>query len=462
MLKNKLNSTFAANMAQPRSRTRDLSRLFSAPVNFGDTNRDDSKSYGYPDALTFDLMYNAYNRGGFFKAVVDIVPERCFSEHPTVIDGADEDTEQDSAFEVAFKEFARKYDFWRVMREAFKQSRLGNYSTIVPIFTETSADAKLTDELTSARNVLAINPFYQTQCHGATEYVSDYFDKDWNKPKWYELYPSALSDSQSTNAEQRNLHRSRVFVVTNAVGAQIEGTPALEAPFNALFDCNKIRGASAEGYRKNAKQRTVMSANDPKAAQAMSAKKEEIDQAIDDFENGVNNYLKLAGSSVSSLQSDLADPTGAFTIAMQEACAAQRIPVTELIGFMTGERSSTENSSAFNKRLRSEQNNEYGPTIIKFLQWLVDLGVLPQPNDEITIKWPDISEPTKSEKLANAKSMIEQNKLAYESQEEEPWTTEEIREAAGADKEKPRSEYETLEPKSELTLDDMTDENQAD
>ena len=70
MLKNKLNSTFAANMAQPRSRTRDLSRLFSAPVNFGDTNRDDSKSYGYPDALTFDLMYNAYNRGGFFKAVV--------------------------------------------------------------------------------------------------------------------------------------------------------------------------------------------------------------------------------------------------------------------------------------------------------------------------------------------------------------------------------------------------------
>ncbi|AKA61177.1 putative portal protein [Pseudoalteromonas phage H103] len=199
-----------------------------------------------------------------------------------------------------------------------------------------------------------------------------------------------------------------------------------------------------------------MSANDPKAAQAMAAKKEEVDQAIDDFENGINNYLKLAGSSVSSLQSNLADPTGAFTIAMQEACAAQRIPVTELIGFMTGERSSTENSSAFSKRLRSEQNNEYAPTIIKFLQWLVDLGVLPEPNDEIKIKWPDIAEPTRTEKLANAKAMVEMNKIAYEAQEEEPWTMEEIREAAGADKEKPKSEYETLEPKDELTLDENT------
>jgi len=461
MSMNKLNKTFTANMQRSSGRSARLTKLFSAPVNFGDTNRDDSKSYGYPDDITFDVMYNAYKRGGFFTALVDIVPERCLSEMPTIIDGDDEDTEQDTVFEIEFKKFAKRFDFWRLMRESFKQSRLGTYSTIVPVFTERESGAKLDLPLFRAADIVAINPFYQVECSGSDDYVSDYFDKDWNKPKYYELSPSELAGRTTTNAQQINLHRSRVFVVTNAVGAQIEGTPVLEAAFNALFDCNKIRGAAAEGYRKNAKQRTVMSADNAEAARAMAAKKDDIDQAIDDFENGINNYLKLAGSSVNTLQSNLADPTGAFTIAMQEACASQRIPVTELIGFMTGERSSTENSSAFSKRLRSEQNNEYGPTIIKFLEWLVDVGILPAPTNEIKIKWPDISEPSKSEKLASAKIMVDANKAAYDAREEAPFTVEEIREVAGCDKEKPDSDYDMADPKTDLMLDD-SDENAQD
>ena len=464
MFKNYLSKTFAANMAQPKSHRRNLNHLFSAPVNFGDTNRDDSKSYGYPDFITFEHMYNAYNRGGFFKAIVDIRPERCFSEAPSVIDGDDEDTEQDTAFEIAFREFNKKFNFWNVMREAFKYSRVGNYATIVPIFTERGEKPDLKAPLMRAADILALNPFYQPQCEGASDYVSDYFDKDWNKPKYYELNPSALESMQTTNAEQYNLHRSRVFVVTNAVGAQIEGTPALEAAFNALFDANKIRGASSEGYRKNAQQRGIISAKNDKAAQTMSNPQNmtALDEKIDDWINNFNSVLSSGGVDFQSVQSNITDPTGAFTIAIQEACAAERIPVTELIGFMTGERSSTENSSAFSKSLRSTQNNEYAPTIIKFLEWLVELGVLPKPSNEIKIKWPDIAEPSKSEKLANAKTMIEANKLAYDAREEAPFTVEEIREAAGNDKEKPETEYELDDPKDELTLDDVTDENTPD
>ena len=456
----KLNKTFKANMKRSSGRLTVLDKMFSSPVDFGDTNRDDSKSYGYPDSITFEIMYNAYKRGGFFNALVDIIPERCFSEVPTVIDGEDEDTEQDTEFEAEFKKFAKRFDFWRLMRESFKQSRLGSYSTIVPVFTERDSGAKLSSPLFRAASVVAINPFYQVECSGSYDYVSDYFDKDWNKPESYKLSPSQLAGRATTNASEIDLHRSRVFVVTNAVGAQIEGTPVLEAAFNALFDCNKIRGSSAEGYRKNAKQRTVMSADNAEAARAMAAKKADIDQAIDDFENGINNYLKLAGSSVSTLQSNLADPSGAFTIAMQEACASQRIPVTELIGFMTGERSSTENSSAFSKRLRSEQNNEYGPTIVKFLEWLVGVGILPAPKNEIKIKWPDISEPSKSEKLANAKIMIDANKAAYDARDESPFTVEEIREVAGCNKEKPSSDYDAPNPKNDLKLDNRDEDTQ--
>lgn len=463
MSKNYLNKTFAANMAQPKSHRRNMNHLFSAPVNFGDTNRDDSKSYGYPDYITFEHMYNLHKRNGFAKAMINKVVNRCFIENPTIIDGdADTRGKTPTAFEKAVDELNKKFKLFNVIKEAEKYARVGNYATIVPVFKERSK-TELTDEIGRVSGLVSINPFYQVECKGSTDYVSDYFDKDWNKPKYYELNTAALSDRRTTNAEQINIHRSRVFVVTNAVGAQIEGTPVLEAPFNALFDANKIRGSSAEGSRKNAKQRTVMSADDPKAIQAMGAKKEEIDQSIDDFENGINNYLKLGGSKVYTLQSNLADPTGAFNIALQEAFASDEVPMTEMIGFMTGERSSEENSKGLNKYLKSKQTNEFGPRMISIYEWFVDLGLLPAPsNGSINVVWPDISEPSKSEKLANSKSMIEDNKTAYDAREEAPWTTEEIREAGGADKDKPATQYELEMPKDELTLDDVTDEDTPD
>ena len=137
---------------------------------------------------------------------------------------------------------------------------------------------------------------------------------------------------------------------------------------------------------------------------------------------------------------------------MQEACASRRVPVTELIGFMTGERSSSENSSNFSKHLRSTQNNDYAPTMIDFYLWLSSLGVLPQPSGEIEIDWPDIAEPTTAEKLSNSKMMTETNKIAADSGEEPPYTTEEIRKAAGYEKVKPESDYELNDLKSDADL----------
>jgi hypothetical protein len=457
MSEQQIKTELAANSAKISHYRRDLHFLNgTAPVNFGDTVRDDSKEYGYPDQITFYHMYNAYRRGGFFKGLVDIIPNRCFAEGFQVIDGEDNDTEQDTEFEKQAKKLIKQFNLTMLFREAFKYRDVGWYSTIVPIFKEPGEQADLKSELMRAASlanggVIAINPFYQLECEGSSDYVTEY-GKDWNKPKTFQLNPSALAGRQTTVSEQIDLDRSRVFVLTNSVGAQIEGTPALEAPFNALFDSNKIRGAAAEGFRKNAKQRTVMSALNPEAAKAMSAKSDEIDESIDEFERGFKNMLKAGGVDIKALQSTLADPLNFSMIALQEACSARGVPVTELIGFMTGQRSSTENSSAFNKNLKSVQHNDYGSHIERFFMWLVDLGVLAKPtNGSIKIKWPDIAEPTLTEKLENAGKMVEQNEKAFRSNEPTPWSVEEIRQVAGSTTKRPESEFQ---PKTDLSLDD--------
>lgn len=438
----------AVNAAQNRRRADRLASYFHTnPSDFGDTNRNDSASYGYPDHITFYHMYNFYNRSGFAQALIDIIPDRCFSEGFSVL----EDGEQDTKFAMAVKDFNRKHKMLKVWREAFKQRDLGQYSTIVPIFIERASTSELQQPITKAAEAINVNPFYQIECEGCSTFVSDLFDPDYNKPEYYQYNPSALMGRQTTNAEQYDFHRSRVFVLTTA-STGIFGQPALEAPYNALFDANKIRGAGAEGYRKNAKQRTILSANDAQAAKAMASKQDEIDESIDDFENQINAMLKLAGVDATVLQSRLEDPTGAHTIAMQEACAARGIPVTEVIGFMTGERSSTQNSSTFSKRLKSTQNNDYGPTMIDFYMWLANLGVLPQPTGDVTVDWADIAEPTTAEKLDNAKNMVEQNEKATRAGQEPPWTTEEIRKAGGYEEAKPETDYELNDLKSDADL----------
>ena len=112
MSANTLNKTFVANMRQ--NQRRPYNAIFpSAPVNFGDTNRNDSAAYGYPDSLEFNILYNAYRRGGFFNAIVDIIPERCFSDDPFIVDG-DGDTPIDTEFEKAVNSLVNDFDLWRI------------------------------------------------------------------------------------------------------------------------------------------------------------------------------------------------------------------------------------------------------------------------------------------------------------------------------------------------------------
>lgn len=455
MSANSLNKTFVANMRQNTRRPLN-SIIPSAPVQFGDTNRNDSAAYGYPDSLDFNILYNAYRRGGFFNAIIDIIPERCFSDDPFIVDG-DGDTPLDTEFEKAVKKLVKDFDLWRVFETAFKYADVGQYSTIVPVVSEPTQNT-LEQPLTAGKRIIAINPWWQVECKANQEYDPDYTSENYNKPLSYRLQPSSLSGRQTTNATQHTLHYSRVNVITNAVGATIYGESVLEPAFNALFDANKVRGASSEGYRKNAMQKVILSGSNAEAIKAMNASKEAINEAVNDFVDNFNSVLRLGGVDVTTLQTQLQDPKSAWEICVVEACASRGVSLTELIGFMTGERASTQNSSVFTKRLKKWQK-KYSNDIHSFLQWLIDLDLLPQPsNGEFKVCWPDIGESSKSEKLENAGKMTAQNEQAFKAGQEAPWSMEEIRQEGGAEAEKPESEYD---PKEDLTLDD-NEENTPD
>ena len=433
----------ATNAEQPRTQRRNIdygSYGMGAPNGNADTKRNLSAAFGYVDNITFTDYY-AYAHRGLGKAVVNGYPERCFAIDPIIIDGEDDGKKREKTrFETEVLDMVERLHLWQRFKECYRLNRIGNYAAIIPTFAETQK-VKLTDEVTKINGVdgiLKLTPYNQAQAAATTdETIDDFSSVNFGLPKYFDVRPDAMGDRNPNSANEVRLHRSRVFVMAEGANdGSIYGIPSLEGPFNAIFDANKVRGSGAEGYYKNAKQRTILSANNPEAAVKMRENAETIDKKINDFEADFDSMLKLAGVDASNLQTTITDPTGAWTIAMNEVCATSGYPLTVLIGFQNGDRSSTENNKDFNTNLQAVCNNFHTPTIKQFLNWLIDLGALTKPSSgKITVKWPDFLEPSTKEKLENAKLMTDTNKTAYDCNMEAVYSNGEIREAGGHDPE---------------------------
>ncbi|WP_150138762.1 anti-CBASS protein Acb1 family protein [Candidatus Enterovibrio escicola] len=441
-----------------RNDRRQVSHLagYSAMNSMADTKRNMADAFGYSDFLTFSDYYS-YAHRGIGAAIINGYPQRCFAVNPKIIDGEDDGAERElTQFEKDVEYFAEELHLWQRFQECYRLNRIGNYAAIVPTFAE-STQSELQSELSpirGAKNVLRFTPYNQAQAVAATDQVIDDFSSPLlGSPKYFDIRPDALGDRNLAASYEYRLHHSRVFVMAEGANdGSIFGIPALEAPFNAIFDASKVRGAGAEGYYKNAKQRTVMSAKDAESARLMAAKSDVIDARIDDFEAGFNSMLKLSGVDVSSLQTSIADPTGAWTIAMNEVCATTGYPLTVLIGFQSGERSSTENNRDFNTNLQAKCNNFLTPTIKQFFKWLIKHGAMTPPSSgKITVVWPDFLEPSTSDKLASAKIAVDTNKTAYDCNMEPVYTVGEIRELAGYD---PEIEEQDIFGEGDEALDD--------
>ena len=174
---------------------------------------------------------------------------------------------------------------------------------------------------------------------------------------------------------------------------------------------------------------------------------------MDDFDKGVKNSLVLYGMDVHTLNTTLADPTNPFTIALTSFCASISTPVSELVGLQMNEQASASNSAAFNKTAKSRRENFVNPEIImKTLDYLINVGVLSKPTNEIIITWDDLDEDTPSEKLGTAGKMMEINKKNYDAgRGPQVFSSEEIRKAAGYEADSDDELEEFSEDNDELT-----------
>lgn len=389
------------------------------------------REYGFPEKLDFDDLYNAYRRVDIAHGAVERLVEKCWQSQPWVIQG--DESRNASALtptEAAWGRLFKDLDFWSVFQDADRKRLVGRYAGIILYW----ADSKTWDQPVKGTPRLAkLEAVWANQLKPETWYEDETDPETYGKPRTYTYRQPSFGGSP---AQYKTIHADRVFIL----GCMDQRTPAfLEPGYNQLVNLEKITGGSGESILKAASQNVVLEYDKDvdlsQIAEAQGLTMGEMQEFLDararDWAAGVDKMMALQGGRAVNLQPGAIDPRGPFEVAVSAFAASVRIPTKILIGNQQGERASSEDMKDFNARAQGRRVSRLSPDVLALLRHVERFGFV-RLGDEVSVMWDDLTRPTLSERLADAKTMAETAQLGIMSGVPY-YSDEEIREVAGYD-----------------------------
>ena len=355
------------------------------------------QQYGYPDQVTFQQLLLAYERQGPGNGAVHRLLDRCWQGKPRI---KQPEADKSTQWEQQANKVLTDLQAWKKLIDFDRRNLVGRYAGLILRF----RDGKALSEPVQGRNLqLAdIVPVFESQLQ-VVRWNTDKSSESYGKPAMfgYRLREPG-ADSAGAPDEWADLHPDRVIIMAEgSVGDFTEGVPLLRAGFNELINLEKISGGSGESFLKNS-SRTVVFQYDPQANPAVhgtdgKSVREAHEEQVRGLNRNIDSSIVLQGGEASTLQTQIADPTGPFTMAANLFAASVRIPFTILFGQQTGRLASDEDQRDFNARCASRQELELTPMLTEFVRRLQAAGTLPA--GEFEIEWPSLDAPNDNERF---------------------------------------------------------------
>jgi hypothetical protein len=189
------------------------------------------------------------------------------------------------------------------------------------------------------------------------------------------------------------VHWSRVIhLADNLNSSEIFGTPRCRPVFNRLLDLQKIYGASAEGYWQAAFTGLALETH-PQLGGDVTIDSDDVRDQIENYINSLQRYLALTGMSAHTLAPQVSDPSSQIDKHLEAICIQLEIPKRVFMGSERGELASSQDDASWNDRLKARQQGYITPRIIvPFIDRLISVGVLPEPDYVEPIEEPEIED----------------------------------------------------------------------
>jgi DNA topoisomerase-1 len=190
------------------------------------------------------------------------------------------------------------------------------------------------------------------------------------------------------------VHWSRVIHITDSheqpTSSDNFSPPAMQSVFNRLLDIQKVLGAAAEGYWKSCFTGLSFETH-PQLGGEVEVDEAALRDVYENYINGLQRVMMTKGMSINQLAPSVVDPRSQFDTHVDAICINKGIPKRIFLGSERGELASSQDDEAWNDRLRNYQLTFITPkVIVPFVDRLIQVGVLPQPQDGFTVIWPDV------------------------------------------------------------------------
>lgn len=401
-----------------------IAAIISGTNYTGDTLHNIAIDYGYPEIVSFEMLWNMYRRFGIAKNVVELPVEICWLNNPVI-------TSSNGQFVRELETLKKQVKLYMRLKGLDLRQRIGRYAGMfMRVRDDKQPSEPLTEKLNGPASLMQMVPLYEGQLE-VLQTDEDPRSERYSLPVMYQFSGSKAGNRNEDLGASFSIHWTRVVIAAEgADNGGIYGIPALEACFNSLMDLRKIIGGGAEGFYKNSSQSVVFNVKDIASAKNNETLLTKFNEQYDEFaRNRARRGIWTPGMEAKTLESNLSSPKEHFAIALNDVAASSKIPATILIGQQTGRLASEQDGRGFLAGCNSRNTNYTSEMLGDILTWCMEYGVLPVA--EYEVEWPDLLALSDSEKYDNAVKLAEVNAKQFTSGGDVPFSGDEIREAAG-------------------------------
>nr|DAH62784.1 MAG TPA: portal [Caudoviricetes sp.] len=407
------------------------------PGFFATAKHNHYADFGYPEFISFDMLYGMYCRNGVGAAGVDKTILKTWQDAPFLQekqrDGSEGKASKETVTEKEIRERFTDLRVWSRIAEADRRSLVGRYGGLILRLADSKTFTEPVDIVPGGiLGLVEVIPAWEGQLQ-VSQWDTDETSQTYGQPLMYQFNEASVGDNTGNQPRQFQLHPDRVVIWSR--DGTMDCKSLLEPGYNDLLTLEKISGAGGEGFWKNAKSAPVLEV-DPEAkidemAKAMGVSVEEIadkmNEQVEDWQKGFDKLLMIQGMQAKSLSVTLPSPEHFFAIALQSFAASISMPVKILVGSQTGERASTEDANEWAQTNMSRRNNTVRPNIMDFVNRLERFKILPE--KDWYLDWSDLTEASMSEKIDRVSKMADANQKMGNT--EWIFTPEEMREVVG-------------------------------
>jgi hypothetical protein len=265
-----------------------------------------------------------------------------------------------------------------------------NYPFASELGTKPPPDREV-DRTESPMRLLYLREFDQSNVK-IESYEIDPRHPRYGQPLTYRITLGDIADRQGSEEEvglpEKDIlvHWHRIIHVTD--NGEIFHKPRMKSVIDNLMDLKKLCGGSAEMYWKGSFPGLSLETH-PSLGGNVSIKREEIKEQMELYMEDLKRYLALSGMTAKSLAPQVVDPSKQIDVQIDAICVKLACPKRKFMGSELGELASSQDDSVWNDRLREYQAKKASPIISKFIDRLITVGVLPEP-ERYLIYWPSL------------------------------------------------------------------------